>query len=348
MESRSGRRERSQRGYTLIELLAVIGIIAMLTGVGVGLMSGARNDLERSTVALRQYARSAWLRSRQQQAPTILSLVEASDEEEPSKLVLHGLYLASEWNFDKSEQGSPMDVFGFGGNLEGALIEPDGRHGNCLVPDPEGGRNALTVRLESESAFDFRDGCLIQFDLYLEDYSDCKVLEMERMIEMGVDGGGLVESRVSLEGAGAQVGSRVTLKATKPLSLKEWHRIQLRAQPGDFALLVDGVEVAHRQKIGVAGETPASLYWNRQGLLKISDGGLPVPGRIDSIRMYGYEILNEETLPVDVDIQATAMDLHFTANGSLDRFYHPELPRFLLSGQEGQELVEFEQNGLVK
>lgn len=348
MESWPGRRKRSQRGYTLIELLAVIGIIAMLSGVGVGLLRGARNDLERGAVALRQYARSAWLRSRQQQAPTILSLVEAPEDDEPSKLVLHGLYLASEWNFDKGEQGSPMDVFGFGGNLEGGRIEPDGRHGNCLVPDPEGGRNALTVRLASESAFDFRDGCLIQFDLYLDDYSDCKVLEMERMIEIGVDGGGFAEARVSLEGAGAQVGSRVTLKAPKPLSLKQWHRIQLRAQPGDFALLVDGVEMDHRQKTGMVGEAPASLYWNRQGLLKISDGGLPVPGRIDSIRMYGYEILNEEVLPVDVDIQSTAKDLHFTANGSLDPFYHPELPRFLLSGQQGQEIVEFEQNGLVK
>ena len=206
----------------------------------------------------------------------------------------------------------------------------------------------MTVNLADQSAFDFREGCMVQLDIYLDEYSDCKALEMDRMIEIGVDGRGLVQARVSLEGAGTQVGSRVTMKASEALSLKQWHRIQLRAHRGEFALLVDGVEVDHRQQKGIAGELPARLYWNRQGLLKISDGGLPVPGRIDSIRLYGYEILHEEVLPIDVEIQATAPDLHFTSEGRFDPYYHPTLPKFLLVGQDGQEVVEFQNNGLVK
>ncbi len=144
------------------------------------------------------------------------------------------------------------------------------------------------------------------------------------------------------------MGSRIKLKAHQALSLREWHRIQLRAQRGDFVLLVDGVEVDHLQKKGLPGELPARLFWNRQGFLKISDGGLPVQGRIDSIRLYGFEILKQEVLPPEVQIQASSRELHFTSEGRLDPYYHPELPHFLLIGMKGEEMVGFQNNGLVK
>jgi len=339
--SERGPGPRGAAGYTLIEMIAVIGLIAVLSGIGVGLLRTVRNQLETAAVAVREVVRSGVQRARFQRAPARLVLHRGSLGEEPSRLELWGLQLAGEWNFDLGDNGSPDGVYGQRGRLEGGAIEAKGRHGHALVCDGRAG-NGLVVELGDSADFDLRRGLVAHCDLWLDVLERSTAVLVEKTLSIGVDERGIPEAELSLEGQGAEVGSRVTLRAVRPLPTGEWHRLEVEAFEGSFVFRVDGVEVDRQQR------DPGRVFWNRQGRLILSDGGLPVTGRIDSVRFYGYEPVRSFELPVDVEVLEAPDVLELRADGRPDPRFHPVPPAYVLSYQGTEQAIRLDASGMPR
>ena len=329
-------------GYTLIELLAVIAIIGILAGVGVGFMRRRGHGLSTAIVQFKDLVRAARQRAKSTRAASRLIIQPAAGEDagERVRVIMIGSRLATEWNFDSSVQPTRSSS-GLLGELVGATVEKGGRHGHALFCDAELRQHGLFAVVAKDSAFDFRKGFSVSFDLWLDKRVRCVPFRLGQSIEIVVDSSGLPKATIAMVGQGDQIGVVLRLGGRSPLPLKSWVRLGLTVDGQRASLAVDSIEQDAR---------PISndVYYDRQGLLLLSAGDQPVPGRIDSVRIFGYEILSESYLPDFVQFMDGPKTLNFGQNGMLDPRYHSDLPRIRFRLEEDIAPILFDAAGMAR
>ena len=332
-------RGKREGGVTLLEILVVVGIIGIMMGFGVGALQRQRNDLEQTAVALRDLVRLARGNARFYQSsarlvvdpPPRTTPATQGESEDPleQRFVVLAVRPLSEWNFDLN---GPSGSFGIEGTLGAASIVDEGRFGKGLAPDPEGGQPGVFVRTSQYSDFDLSEGFVARLDLWLDTREACTILRLGQSFELGIDAGGFARGQVTFTQTGGQAGRTIRMRGLERLPLRRWFRLALSYDGKSIVLARDGLEEDERP-----GDGP--VYYDRQAEFWISAGDTPVPGRIDSVELFGYERLGEFLIPQDVSLRSGPADLHFASDGRLDPRYHgaPVSYRMVMGADDGEE-----------
>lgn len=309
-------KSREAAGFTLLELMTVLGIISVLAGVGIGFLSRSGNDMEVAVAVIRDKVRLAHESARSSGRTATIELVQRVDRSGGASEII-GQFLRAkilttvgQWHLEPGERA-------FSG-LEPVLAgDPDsaGRFGACMRPDPEKG-TMFSVDTADQSSFSIPDGFALRVEVYLEERDSCVVATMAPTFRLELDRDGRPLARMFLaaedgKGRGPQV--RIDTEESE-LPLRRWVSLGLEHDGRMLRLLVDGE---------VIGETSArgEPYQDvrQRAPFEVSSQEGPVPGKIDEIVLLAYDRDDPAEISYDITIKGLEEPIIYDRRGVLTR-----------------------------
>ncbi len=294
-------------GFSLLELITVMGILAVLSGIGIGFLGKSESSVSITWAVLRDKIRLAHETARTSGRPTTVEMIQSED----GSRVLRGKTLAvvGQWHLEADERPFADLV----PELRG-VIDQDGRFGACMRPDADQEESLFSLSTAGIARFDLIDGFAMQVEVFLDVRDKCVVVTMDsgNTFHLELDEDLVPMARMHLSVGGGQRGRSVELVAKDhALPLSRWVTLGIYHDGREFALTV-GNEVVARSP--AKGEP----YQNRQGgLFEISPRGSLVPGKIDEIQLLAYERGEPVLLSNDVDIAGLDQPVLFDRAGNL-------------------------------
>lgn len=310
------RKLRPDAGLTLLELLIVMGVLALLFGMGAGTLASL-NPGERAAVGLVQDV----LRSAHNSAISRMAPARVRIDPEGGTLVAEGLEVVGTWHFEDADLTGAEGLQGVYYGME-AGVSPDGYLGAALdLRDaPRGGE--VQFDIQSDPAFGLRDGFAIDLALKLgEGAGGGRLLEVTDCVEVELESGGGLEMRIYRRTTESSTGRErrgVGLSLATELGvLREgrWSQVRFSYDRRAARILVDGVEVARQ---------PGDFeVWKLEHPLRLGGGATPVLCVIDELVVSVVAASQEHVVPGDVRLAKDAPRLvQFVAGGSLDPTVH--------------------------
>lgn len=325
---------RRRAGLTLIELLAVMAVIGILLGAGVGMLAsldlGERAALGRIQSVLRATRNTALAR----RAPARVRLLAPGapgnrGEGDGWALRPEVLELVGTWHFEGDLEGA----FGLVGAAEEPAFADDGYIGRALSLAARDD-SLVEFPVQRDPAYDFEQGFVLECALRLEGGHQPGVL---------VDAGGLFGLELQAHGAlsgwlvPAGLDERGQLRpqgrqelrtADGALSGRDWHRVRLEYDRRLVRLLVEGVELA-RSELDVP-------LWRMEGPLALGDRSHRVGAGLDALVVGAFApapaVVLEDTLRLLEPVPVVGFD----AAGHLDRELHGERVELVLELEDGR------------
>jgi len=286
-------RPRTAGGFTLLELLIVMGLLSVLTGMAVGVL-GRRDPQMIAASVIGGACRAAQVTARSQGVPTEVWVRPGVDNQAAS---VQTLLLR------------PVAVFGFEpgqSSYDEALVPmiagedvPGGRFGHARS---SGGstKSALLRWPVTPAVMDLRDGFVCRLDLFLTSRTRATILKLPPAIELIVDEDLLPTMRLRLRADGGP--SLAAVVSDVPLPLQRWCTVDVCCNGRLAWLQVDGREVANAPVAGSPLQEP-------DGVFEIGPAETPLPGIVDEVRWFVYEMGPPQTLPIELQPTRT---FHFT------------------------------------
>jgi prepilin-type N-terminal cleavage/methylation domain-containing protein len=305
----------NKRGMTLIELLMVMGLLALMLGVGVGVVASLDIGTYGASSLVRSSLRSAnqWAMSRQ--APARVRIDPAT-----GMVAAEGLAVVGTWQF---ESVPPKGALGLDGELIGAELTEDGFVGKALSLAGAGRGGSYVVPVQTDPAFSFEGGFQVQLALRPEEPRRGRVLLLDRSVKVEVTQRfGLVVTVGTQrydEESGREIGAGNAVLTTpdEVLALGQWSRVLISYDRSRLAVLVEGVEVASLAEEGSVLPVKAAMI--------LGGGDRPWGGSVDSLVISAVGATEEVFLPLGVAFPAdTPREVAFSAGGGLDRTVHDE------------------------
>ncbi len=331
------RRLWSSAGFTLLEILLVILLISVLLGYGVGFLRRGGNELDQTLIRLQAYARGARMQARFHRSPARVALVEVQDNQGDTTtqvLRLKALQPVGEWNFDTGNMSSTGQQGGAG------LVVPEGRIGRGLRIEEGATGHGLYVSPRDASEFDLRNGFLLRLDVKLDSYGECNLVVLERIFTLSIDAGGRPGASLVLGDLRGGAGRTIHFKSYERVPIQKWLRFVFSFDGETGRLLVDGLQLSERKVEGRMFHDP------RAGFL-ISDAALPVPGTLDEVRLFAFEVLDTWEVPEAVRIEGPPL-LVYNQEGLLDPSVHQAPVQYTISRDEQSETMSIGLGGLVQ
>lgn len=272
-------------GFTLLELLAVIGVISVLLGVGIGYLGKTDPEMIASSI-LAGEKRAAQMTARAEGVPTEV-IVRPGAEAEPATVQAHLLQPAIVFHF---EPGTPVLDERMRPSLGGIDVAA-GRFGHCRRSLP-GDKEPLLSWAVAEEVCDARDGFVVRCDLYLERRESCIVIDMLPLLEVRLDSALRPDARMSLTSVGGEKLLK-NLRCEQALPIGKWVTLEVGADGNAIWLSVDGREFARDTAVGVPEQTPETV-------LDVSPKESPVPGLVDEFRILVFEYAAPQQLPIEL------------------------------------------------
>jgi prepilin-type N-terminal cleavage/methylation domain-containing protein len=323
------RRVRAARGFTLLELLIVISIMALLLGIGLGVF--ARLDFgDRAAASLVESTiRSAHNWAVARQAPARVTIDSAN-----GTIKAEGQQLIGTWHFESM----PIEgAFGLDGMSSGGQLVDDGFQGKALSFVGEPPRSHVEIPVHHDPSYDLRAGFALRCALRVESGRGGAVLRIGDTVGLETSEDGAVRGWILAEGVDdqgvAQRGGKVPI-ATPPLALPaaRWAQVEFRYDRRHLQLFVDSTLLAE-----VRENAPV---WKIEGPLVISPGNEPFPGAIDSLVISAVGGAEEHRLPRSVAFAKGApREILFSPGGELDRFAHREPVHLALEFEDGRQIA---------
>ena len=298
---------------TLVELLLVMGLIALLLGFGVGAIAGLDLGSIGAGSLVRSTLRSAnnWATARQ--APSRVRIDPAT-----GRIVAEGLAVVGTWHF---ETEPPKGAFGLDGRLLGAELVNDGFIGRALRLASDNQGAAYEIPVHTDPAFALGTGFQIQVALRPEGSRRGTLLKLGGSIKVeATDKFGLkvtVATQRWDEETGALVdaGKAVLTTANSILEPDQWNRVLISYDRSRFSAAVEGIEVAWVAEEGFVAPLGSALI--------VGGGQRPWSGSIDSLVISAVGAQEEVFLPGGAYFPAgTPKEIVFAAGGGLDRSVH--------------------------
>lgn len=340
LTSVDGRRREPRSGYTLIELLIVLLIVASLSGMGLGFLMKREGSLDREVARLRDLARSARALAQFTRSPAVVEIVPppwVDAGEERRKVQVFAQRRIGEWNFDR---GRADGSGGLGGELGAGRIAPGGRFGEALWIDGDAEGHGLRFDVRTLPTFDLHAGFLCRCDVFLEEVDACVAVRIGESFELGVGQSGVLSAFVTLTRDDGSAGRRVTLTGRERLRPRRWYRLSIEAAHGEAVLALDGIAEARE-------DIDAPIWRDKAGWFVVSDGAKPVFGAVDTVSLFGLELSAEELFDEDLLVEGPRR-LAFDEAGFLDRRSHPEPAGFSFTLGEQKGSLVFEREGLTR
>lgn len=312
--ARRHRADRSRAGMTLIELLLVIGLLAVMAGGGMGVFAALDLEKNQATGLVKSAMRAARDTSRSQDLPTRVRI-------DPLRATLQRLNVRviGTWHF---EDEGLIGAFGVGGRLEGAALSDEGWIGRALAFEAGGPGAVAVLGVDRSSLYDLHEGFGIDVWIRLDEDAVTNLIDVGKVCGLQLTREGRlqgwfapqVEDEFSNRGRGA-----ITVALSEPnvLPYGRWVRLQLVYDRVELALLVDGVRVA-----SALDDRPV---WKVDGPMELGDRRRMFPGALDTLVITAAEAVEELELPVGVNFASdSASEIWFEAGGRLDRRRHIE------------------------
>ncbi len=318
---------RPLRGFTLIELIVVIGLIAVLLGMGVGMVARIKVG-DRAAVGIVENV----LRSAHNSAVAGDAGARVVIDVPGRTLQAFGLKVVGTWHF---EDLPIRGAFGVEGVSLGGELVPNGFTGHALSFAGQPSRSRVEIPVQLDPAFDLRRGFALSCAVRTSTSDGGTLLSVgESMGLATTEGGGLrawFAPEILEEDGERRRGGRVVL-ATEPGLLRpgHWSQVEVQYDRSTLAVLVDGSVVAH-----LAESAPV---WTVEGPLVLSPSGSPFPGAIDALVVAAVAGEDRRELPQGVEFDAAGpRQIVFAAGGVLDRAVHREPVRVGLKFDDGRE-----------
>lgn len=277
--------DQSSAGFTLLELLAVIGVVSVLLGIGLGYL-GKTDPMMVANSILAGERRAAQMTARAEGVPTEV-LVRPGTEVSAATVQARLLEPAITFHF---EPDTPV----LDERMRPAISGDDvvaGRFGHARR-SVEGDKEALLEWLVSPQVMDVREGFLVRVDLYMEQRDSCVVLDMQPLLEVRLDSDLRPDARVRL----GVVGGGNELKAIQsPLSfpLRQWATLEIGCDGSSIWLSVDDREHVRVAADGAPHQAPDMV-------LEVSPLSAPVPGVVDELRLMVFGFSVAQQLPMEL------------------------------------------------
>ena len=282
--------ESRSAGFTLLELVVVIGVSSVLLGVGVGYLGKTDPNMIAGSI-LAGERRAAQMTARAEGVPTEV-VVMPGLEAEPATIQSHLLLPALSFHF---EPGTPFIDERLRPVLSGDEVRA-GRFGyarRSVMDDKE----PLVQWSVAPEVFDARDGFLIRLDLYLEARENCVVIDMAPLLEVRLDQSLRPDARLSLMALGGDK-VRKNLVSAQALPLERWVTLEIGADGTSFWLAANGRDLARMEATGAP-------FQGDDMVLAISPTESPIPGMIDELRMMVFEYSPAQLLPMELQLTRT-------------------------------------------
>lgn len=318
----------ADRGFTMLELMIVAGILAVLLGLGIGFLGRGSGTAEaRSAVA--GQLRSAALHARTTGLPTEVRITPGVDGANAT-VSAHGLQPVAVWSFEPGQR--QIDV-----NLEPVLAGVDvqsGRYGHARTFAP-GEKPALLRVALPPSVADLSSGFALRFDLKLSSRHAGMLVRLSRGLEVEIDDEGKPRLRMLAAGGGST--GAANLEAKEPLPVGQWCTFEVAADGQDVWIAVDG-RVLDRQKM------PSSILQTPSDQLEVGPGEEPVDGMFDEVQLLAYVYAEPQDLPMGV-APVQALRVFFDTDGNP---IAPPKIELKIAAEERVETLLVGQGGVVQ
>ncbi|MFK7739322.1 MAG: Tfp pilus assembly protein FimT/FimU [Planctomycetota bacterium] len=274
-------------GFTLLELLTVVGIISVLAGIGVGYLGRTDNSLLAAST-LRGELRAAQLTARAEGVPTQV-VVRPGVEGAAATVQSVLLEPIAAFHF---EPGRPVLDDRMQADFGGDAVEA-GRFGYARRND-DGAKKPLLAWTLPERIADVQDGFVLRLDLHLDRRPEgqARIAEIGTLLEVRLDQELRVETRLRItELGGGDLRARV--RSDLPLPLLRWCTLEIGCDGRWLWLRVDGREIARTAARG-------DPHQERGMALQVSPPDAPVPGAVDEVRLLAFGFAPEQLLPVEM------------------------------------------------
>lgn len=286
-----------QAGFTLLELIVVIGIISLLAGIGIGYLGNVDPEMVARAV-LGGEQRAAQMTARAEGVPTEVVLRPGANGE-PATVQARLLEPVCAFHFESDtvvldERMRPT--------VRGEEVVA-GRFGKARRPAPDDRASLLEWRLDPLFA-DLYEGFVLRVDLYLERRERCTLAEIEDVLELRLDADLRPEARLKLRD---RTGATSTRRAESELSLplRRWVTLEFGCDTERAWIAVDGrefarIDAAGNPQQGARGVTGTTAGRADGNLLSLSAPQEPVPGIVDELRLLAFGFAPAQTLPIEL------------------------------------------------
>lgn len=277
--------ESPSAGFTLLELLAVIGVISVLMGIGLGYL-GKTDPLMLAGSILSGERRAAQMTARAEGVPTEV-WVRPGGEAQAATVQARLLEPAVTFHF---EPNTPV----LDERMRPALSGDDviaGRFGHARRPMADD-LDPLVHWAVSPQIVDVRDGFLIRIDLFLEQRKNCVVIDMEPLLEVRLDSNLRPDARMRLSVVGGGTELK-TIKSALSMPLHRWATLEIGCDGNSMWLAVDDREYARVDAVGTPHQTPEMI-------MDVSPRSSPVPGIVDELRFMVFGFSPAQQLPMEL------------------------------------------------
>lgn len=317
-----------RRGFTLLELLLVMGLIGVIGGIGLGLFAsfdpGRRAALGLVQNVLRQAQQSAVAR----RAPAVVRIDAVN-----GTLVAEALEVAGTWHFETPalEGGRGIDATPL--DFPGDFLTTDGYTGSALDFARGTRRSRVLVELADDPLLDPRRGFSLEVALRPAALSAAKIIDVGTVVQLSVRADGGLDGRIvprRLDDVGREVAGPAVVVRSGPgaLQVGRWTRVTIAYDRRELTLSADGVPLVSR------GEERD--LWNLSGPLLLGDVQQGWQGALDQLVLATVWASEEYTLPPSVRFDARTPKLvRFLAGGSLDPALHAGAVEFGLDFDDG-------------
>lgn len=303
------------RGFTLLELLLVMGIIGVVAGVGLGLFASFDPGRRAASGLVQNVLRQAQQTAVARRAPTLVRIDRAA-----GTLSAEALSVAGTWHFESPALEGGRGIDALAHDLQGDFLTDEGYTGKA-VDFTRGGRRAhLTVELEDDPLLDPRGGFALDVALRPARLTSARVVDLGGVAQVelrrdgGVDGRIVTRRRDEL---GREVAGPPVVVRSGPGALRpgRWTAVTLRYDRRELSLLADGV------LLGTLGEDRE--LWEATGPLVLGDARERWEGALDQVVLATVVAADEYALPAAVRFTEATPDLvRFLAGGTLDPALH--------------------------
>lgn len=280
---------RATRGFTLLELIAVMGVLAVLFGLGIGMLQRGDTDRGEALSAIRGELRSAALTARRRGQPTEVVIAPGEDGG-PGRAHARLLESVAVWHLEPGDRYVSAD---FVPSLAGEPVV-SGRFGQARRNVP--GEKAPLFHIAAFGPpWDLSAGFVFRVDLNLETAEETIVARLGDSLELRIGGDLRPRARMVQRGVGTRRGVTAVVDGVRSAPLRSWFTLELFHDGEALVLSIDDREVGR-------ASAPQPLYQQESDVLEISPGDAPVPGVVDEIQLWAYQWSPPQSLPLSVEV----------------------------------------------
>ena len=323
----------STAGFTLVELLTVLSIMAILLGISIGVFTRSTPTYELARNEILDKVRRARLHATAESSPASVILRPGDDARWPTISAL-GRTTVGMWHLEGA------NLSGFGGNVRGEGVEEDaqgvlGRAVRLAAGVPSSLQVGPAGSLESPHGF----AC--EFFVKLDTDAPRTLVRKGDMCQLAVDSDGVLRASVELVEPTTVAGLRpglvdVAVATDMPVLFPgRWVELGVSFDGLALRIQVDGATVAERTM-----QAFHDLSLDPKAPIAIGDRDSAFAGSVDEWKWGVYlEETSEEMVDMEVPAGRGPTLIRFAPGGELDGRFHSAPVELLLFNLEGEPLV---------